>query len=350
MSKKQKTSLEEFSSITDKHLLVLNSIGVTTISALAEIPPLELKNLLETTLSRAALIIKEARSNLPPFVVKDASMILENNKSRNYLSTNCKAIDQLLGGRGLESGSITEVYAQYGTGKSQFAFSTIVSALCNDPAGNRTGGSVIVVDTEGTCSPERLLEMLQYYKDRLDQSPEQTLKHIKIISPLDSVEQKTILKLFLEDEGSGYSKYMNLKRPLRLLVVDSLVGLFRSQYIGRGVLAQRQQKLNDYMRDLYLFGVKNDIPIFVTNQVMASPDPFTPVMSAVGGHVVAHASTYRIHLVKRKNFRLAKMVDSSRLPETEVMFKLGRKGLMDLDDSDEKESALDSEDKEDKEE
>ena len=50
--------------------------------------------------------------------------------------------------------------------------------------------------------------------------------------------------------------------------------------------------------------------------------------------MVAHACTYRISLVKRKNYRLAKMIDSSRLPENEAMFKLGKKGLMDLDQED----------------
>ena len=238
-----------------------------------------------------------------------------------------------MGGKGLESSSITEIFAQYGTGKSQFAFSCISSAL-QKTEDYPEGGSVIVVDTEGTCSPERISEILEYYKDKLEESIEDSLKHIKIVRPESAIEQKTIIKLFLEEDGMGYLKYLDLKKPLRLLVVDSVSGLFRAEYIGRGTLAERQQKLNEYLRDLYMFGLKTSIPVLITNQVMNSPDPFHPGEVPVGGHVVGHSSTYRIYLSKRKNYRVAKMVDSSRIPVKEVPFKLGRKGLIDVDEED----------------
>lgn len=154
MNKKLKICLEEFTSLTEKHLGILTEAGISNISSLAALNINELKIMLDTTLNRATLILKEARENLPPFTITTAKMILEEDKSRSYLSLNCPALDQLLGGRGLESGSITEVFAQYGTGKSQIAFSSIVSALLKDS--NGVSGSVIVIDTEGTTSAARL--------------------------------------------------------------------------------------------------------------------------------------------------------------------------------------------------
>lgn len=332
MSKKSKMCLEEFTSLTDKHLNLLTELGVANISSLAALNVNELKVMLDTTLNRATLILKEARENLPPFEITSAKMILESDKTRSYLSTNCPALDQLLGGRGLESGSITEVFAQYGTGKSQIAFSAIVSALLKDKSG--VSGSVIVIDTEGTTSPDRLLEILKFYSHMYEGAPEDLLENIVVVRPKDTSEQIAIVKLFLEGEGMGYMKYTNVKNPLRLVVVDSLTGLFRSEFLGRGTLNQRQQKLNEHLRDLYMFGLKNSVPILVTNQVISSPDPFVYGQIAVGGNIVAHASTYRISLQKRKNYRIAKMVDSSRLPSNEVVFKLSKRGVIGVDETD----------------
>lgn len=332
MNKKLKICLEEFTSLTEKHLGILTEAGISNISSLAALNINELKIMLDTTLNRATLILKEARENLPPFTITTAKMILEEDKSRSYLSLNCPALDQLLGGRGLESGSITEVFAQYGTGKSQIAFSSIVSALLKDS--NGVSGSVIVIDTEGTTSAARLLEILRFYPHRYDGKPEELLSNIAIVKPKDTSEQMAIVKLFLEGEGMGYLKYTELKAPLRLIVVDSLTGLFRSEFLGRGSLNQRQQKLNEHLRDLYMFGLRNKVPVLVTNQVINSPDPFVYGQIAVGGNIVAHASTYRISLQKRKNYRIAKMVDSSWLPSNEVVFKLAKRGVIGVDQED----------------
>lgn len=54
------------------------------------------------------------------------------------------------------------------------------------------------------------------------------------------------------------------------------------------------------------------------------PDP----KKAVGGHVLAHASTTRIMLKKgRDNERIAKVIDSPSLPEEEARFLLGDQGV-----------------------
>lgn len=330
----KKHSLEDLRNLSQKHRTILLENNITNFFSLVQLGVLELKVLLDTTLNKATAILKEARENLPPFIIRPASMILEENKHKKFLSTNCKSIDYLLGGHGLESGSITEFYAAFGTGKSQLVFSCIVSALLKNKD-FPVGGSVIVIDTQSTCSPERLKEILEFYTPFLHQNTtEQALKNVDIIRPFSSEEQRTILKLFLENEGSGHTKYTNSKKPLRLLVIDSLTALFRAEYIGRGTLSQKQQKMNEHLRDLIIFALKNDIPVLITNQIMNSPDLYTYGDIPTGGNVLAHASTFRIALQKRKNFRSAKMVDSSKLPSNEVMFKLGKRGVIEVDDPD----------------
>jgi DNA repair protein RadA len=119
--------------------------------------------------------------------------------------------------------------------------------------------------------------------------------------------------------------------PIRLFVVDSMTSHFRAEYVGRGVLAERQQLLNRHIHDLMRFGDVNNAAIFVTNQVMAKPDAFFgDPTRPIGGHVVAHASTFRIYLRKSKGERrIARLIDSPSLPEAEAIFTITEPGIRD---------------------
>ena len=76
---------------------------------------------------------------------------------------------------------------------------------------------------------------------------------------------------------------------------------------------------------------KYNIAVYITNQVMANPgimfgDPTTPI----GGHVLAHISTYRIYLRRSKeDKRIARMVDSPNLADSECVFRVTEDGLCD---------------------
>ncbi|MCH7876796.1 MAG: DNA repair and recombination protein RadA, partial [Thaumarchaeota archaeon] len=124
---------------------------------------------------------------------------------------------------------------------------------------------------------------------------------------------------------------------VKLIVVDSAVGLFRAEYLGRGTLAIRQQKLNHFVHMLLRIAETYDCAALATNQVMASPDVFfgDPIRP-VGGNVVAHTSTYRIYFKKSGKKRIARMVDSPHHPEEEVIFALGEAGVMDPEEAEKK--------------
>ena len=121
-------------------------------------------------------------------------------------------------------------------------------------------------------------------------------------------------------------------KKVRLVVVDSLTAHFRAEFIGRGTLAERQQKLNRHMHTLGRLASSHNVCVFVTNQVMSKPDQFFgDPTAAIGGHVVAHASTFRIYLRKgRKGSRVAKLIDSPNLPEGEAGFYVEEAGLKDF--------------------
>jgi DNA repair protein RadA len=122
------------------------------------------------------------------------------------------------------------------------------------------------------------------------------------------------------------------KKNIKLIVVDSLIGHFRSEYVGRGTLADRQQTINQHLHDLIrLTDIYPELAIAITNQVQARPNVFygNPIKAA-GGNIIAHGSTIRIYLRKGKGEqRVAKVVDAPHLPEGEAVFSITEEGITD---------------------
>ena len=86
------------------------------------------------------------------------------------------------------------------------------------------------------------------------------------------------------------------------------------------------------MHTLGRLSSSNNMCVFVTNQVMSKPDQFFgDPTTAIGGHVVAHASTFRIYLRKgKKGTRVAKLIDAPNLPDGECVFEVVEGGLNDV--------------------
>ncbi|MHB1867481.1 MAG: DNA repair and recombination protein RadA, partial [Nitrososphaerales archaeon] len=117
---------------------------------------------------------------------------------------------------------------------------------------------------------------------------------------------------------------------VRLIVVDSAVAHYRAEFLGRGTLSDRQQRLNRFMHSLVRTAEVYNLAVVVTNQVQSSPDTFFgDPTKATGGHVVAHTSTYRIYVRKSGKNRVARMVDSPYHAEREIVFVLNEKGIDD---------------------
>lgn len=86
------------------------------------------------------------------------------NTSRQDLiqiSTGSKELDSLLDG-GVETGSITELFGEFRTGKTQLCHQLCVT--CQLPFNQGGGeGKALYIDTEGTFRPERCLAIAERY-------------------------------------------------------------------------------------------------------------------------------------------------------------------------------------------
>ncbi|PIO05935.1 DNA repair and recombination protein RadA, partial [Candidatus Micrarchaeota archaeon CG08_land_8_20_14_0_20_59_11] len=200
---------------------------------------------------------------------------------------------------------------------SQLGFQLCVTAqLPRDQGGLE--GAVLFIDTEGTFRPERISQMAE----ARDLEPAKILGNIHVAQAMNSDHQ-----MFLTEKAENLIR----EKKIRLIVVDSLTATFRSDYLGREMLNERQHKLNKHIHLLLKYARNNNLAVYVTNQVMDNPgmmfgDPTTPI----GGHVLAHTSTYRLYLRRSKeDRRIAKLVDSPNLPDGECVFRVTPDGLAD---------------------
>jgi len=293
----------------------LKAAGYDDFSSLATASPQDLAEAVGISTETAKKIV-EAAVDAVDIGYETGDQVYERRKSIGKITTSSKSLDDLLAG-GVETQAITEAYARFSSGKTQLAFQLAVNVQRPVEEGGLDGG-VIYIDTEHTFRPDRIMQLAE--AKGLD--PEEVLRKIHVARAENSDHQ-----MILAERAEDLIKQNNI----RLIIVDSLTSQFRADYMGRGALGERQQKLNKHVHTLQRLADNHNLAIYVTNQVMDDPgmlfgDPTKPI----GGHVLAHASTYRLYLRKGKDEkRIARLVDSPNLPEGECVFKVTPKGLGD---------------------
>jgi DNA repair protein RadA len=294
----------------------LKEAGYSDLMALAVESPKNLAETAEIGEATANKLINLAKREADIGNFETGDVLLERRKAVGKLSSGVKALDELLGG-GFESQAITELYGEFGSGKTQIAHQLAVNVqLPLDQGGLE--GDTLMIDTENTFRPERFNQIAE----ALDLDPDEALKKMHVARAFNSHHQ-----MLLMDKAKKLAKEF----PVRLLIVDSLTAHFRAEYIGRGALAERQQKLNRHMHDLQRFSDLNNAVVLVTNQVSAKPDAFFgDPTRPIGGHIVGHTATFRIYMRKSKGGkRICRLVDSPSLPDGEAVVTLTEEGVRD---------------------
>jgi DNA repair protein RadA len=300
----------------------LREAGYVTVESIATASPIDLAEMAEIGESAAKKMIKAAREMVEIGGFKTGKDVFEQRKDVRKLKTLVPELDNLLGG-GIETQAITELYGEFGSGKSQIVHQEAVNVQLPEDQGGLNGGA-IYIDTENTFRPERIEQMVNGLGiDGAD--PQEFLSNIYVARAHTSDHQM----LLIETARERAAELRKSDKPVRLFIIDSLTAHFRAEYAGRGTLAARQQKLNRHMHDLFKLVDENNAVALVTNQVMSNPavffgDPTKPI----GGNIVGHTATFRIYLRKSKGGkRIARLVDSPNLPEGEATFMVEEAGL-----------------------
>ena len=294
----------------------LRSVGFYTVESVAVASSRELVAAASLSAEKATEISAAAREILE-IKFQTAEELLKRRDQIGRLSTGSKALDSLLGG-GVESQAILELIGEYGTGKTQICLTLCATVQLPPERGGLQGGAVYI-DTEGTFRPERLAQISEAYGLRSEES----LRNVIVARAFNSDHQTLIAEKLDE---------IIPKKNIKLVVVDSVISHFRAEYLGRESLADRQQHINIHLHRLLRTAEIYNIPVVVTNQVIAIPDVFYgPTTRPAGGHVVAHLSTNRVVLRRAKgDVRIARIIDSPYLPEGECVFVINESGVADV--------------------
>ena len=297
----------------------LREAGFRSIKDLVIRGPIDIAEATGITIEKCTLLCNRAREILEdkgvfdkPFIT--ANQIYEKRKLEYRIATGSKNLDELLGG-GIETRAITELYGEYGTGKTQICLTLCVTVQQNESEDNLS--RALYVDTENTFRPERIASIASARK--ID--PNRALENIIVAKAYNSSHQEVIIQ-----ESANIINLNNIK----IMIVDSIVSHYRAEFLGRSFLSERQQRINRLLHILLRIAETCKVAVVITNQIQSSPDAiFGDPHKATGGNVMAHASTYRLYLKKAGKNRIARMVDSPYHSEREILFTLNEQGIGD---------------------
>lgn len=277
---------------------------------------LTVKGISET---KAQKLLDESFKHVP-MGFTSASHINQKRADIIYLSTGSRELDKLLNG-GMETGSITELFGEFRTGKTQLCHTLAVT--CQLPVSQNGGeGKCLFIDSEGTFRPDRILSIC----DRFKLNSEDVLNNIAYARAYNTDHQMSLMT-----QASG----MLAQSRFALVIVDSATALYRTDYSGRSELFNRQTHMAKFLRGLQKLADEFGVAVVITNQVVATvdasamyaQDPKKPV----GGNIMGHASTTRLYLRKgRAEARICKIYDSPNIMESEATFAINADGIGDL--------------------
>jgi len=217
------------------------------------------------------------------------------------------------------------MYGEYRCGKTQLCHTLCVT--CQLPVEMGGGeGKAMYIDTEGTFRPQRLSQIAE----RFGLSVEDVLNNVAYARAHNTDHQLALLN----DAAA-----MLADSRFALIVVDSATALYRSEFNGRGELSVRQIHLGRFLRALQRLADEFGVAVVVTNQVVAANLDGAgglfagPQVKPIGGNIMAHATTTRLHLKKgRGENRCVKIISSPSLPERDANFAIGPEGVIDAKD------------------
>jgi len=307
--------------ISSSDIKKLQENGYHSVESVAFAPKKALVSVKGISEAKADKISIEA-AKLVPMGFTTATEFHQRRAEIIQITTGSSELDKLLQG-GVETGSITEIFGEFRTGKTQICHT--IAATCQLPIEQGGGeGKCMYIDTEGTFRPERLLAVAERYG----------------LNGSDVLDNVACARAYNTDHQTQLliqAAAMMSEARYAILIVDSATALYRTDYSGRGELSARQMHLARFLRTLQRLADEFGVAVVITNQVVAQvdggavfcADPKKPI----GGHIMAHASTTRLYLRKgRGDTRICKIYDSPCLPEAEAVFAINTDGIGDAKD------------------
>ncbi|CAB4446101.1 unnamed protein product [Rhizophagus irregularis] len=310
----------------------LQKAGFQTVKDLQETTPIELSKEIGISNNEALNILQQIKKNKVTSI--SASEALQQERKLCPISTSCEAMDQMLGGRGVPVGKITEFCGAPGMGKTQLGMQLCVNVQIPQ---NLSGpeGEAIFIDTEGSFIAQRAAEIARATINKLN---ENSVTECDPPMNFDIVMSKIyVSKVHNCDELIALIKVLDeflQEHPrVKLLVIDSIAFHFRQQFDD---MALRTRLLNGLAQDLNKFAQSYELAVVLFNQMttkfiisgkynLKDQAALVPALGESWGH----QCTNRIVLYWRNEIRCAQLVKSPSLQETTVHYQINSTGVRD---------------------
>ncbi|MHA2153019.1 MAG: helix-hairpin-helix domain-containing protein [Candidatus Thorarchaeota archaeon] len=261
------TELESVPGVGPAAAKRLKEMFITTAEILSVQNPVELQTRTKLGEATVAKIIKNARELTGKFGFRSGIEVEKQQAEVPRLTFGIDSIDeQLLGG--MEVGSIIELYGGARCGKTQWCHHLAVrSQLPRNKGGLE--GRVLWLDTESSFKTKTI----RANAIRWGLDPDLVLGNINV-APIALSSQM--------EEYAEQIQLMLAEGEYRMLVIDSLTGLFRAEYTGIGKLATRQYSINSLLNWMRRLGLATDAIFVYTNQVTTQITSYGGIASFAG--------------------------------------------------------------------
>ena len=253
--------------------------GLSTGYDLLSLSPAQLVKELELLPEDARARVRRACSAIAPPPQTARSMLGARVGGGAFLLTGIEALDGALRG-GVPSRSVTEIVGPAGAGKTQLV--TMLAVMAARDAEGAFGSGVLFIDTEGSFSGRRALEMGQalfpdeFSGERLAPSLAALASCIHVFHVSNSQGLMSVLQQL---------EYLIIEHSVNLIVLDSVAALARKEFDSAG-LVKRQQMLSKQAALLKRASEVFAVPAIVTNQVTSGEESLE--MKAALGNTWAH--------------------------------------------------------------
>ncbi|XP_027349913.1 DNA repair protein XRCC3 homolog [Abrus precatorius] len=193
-----------------------------------------------------------------------AENLMQLQQRTEKCSVGCPVLDRCLGG-GVPCNSVTELVGESGSGKTQLCLQLVLSAQL-PPSGGGLSASSIYIHTEFPFPFRRLRQLSRAFRSshpNLSCSDPCDRVFLRAVHSADElVDLIPTIETFLLHSRSQW-------RPVRVVVIDSIAALFRSDFENTGWdLRRRSSLFFKISGGLRWLAKKYGLAVVVTNQVV----------------------------------------------------------------------------------
>lgn len=245
--------------------------------------------------------IGQLKSSQTPFVT--AFDYFEDKKKFQQIKFNVESLDLLTEG-GIDVGSVTEIFGEAGSGKTQLCLELALNCASLKELHGRT----IYISTDKHFPIRRLHQMATCMEQRLNLSG--------LLDCIDIMEfsSKEDFELFVNVK---LPQRLELYPNIRLVVVDSIAGIFRyeTNYI------KRAEEMRSAIQKLESLADKHNYAIIMTNHITSIPTDFGAAKSvSCLGTAFENLVETKLRITRTEEFKLSKDREVSRVRILDVIF------------------------------